>query len=58
MMVGGNLAGETRVLTTATVLETSRGNIEVALALGFMLLLLAYLVNLVITGVQQQRRPA
>lgn len=58
MMVGGNIAGETRVLTTATVLETSRGNIEVALALGFMLLLLAYLVNLVITGVQQQRRPA
>ncbi|HJN91697.1 MAG TPA: ABC transporter permease [Dehalococcoidia bacterium] len=57
MMVGGNIAGETRVLTTATVLETSRGNVEVALALGFMLLIMAYVVNLVVTSVQQQRRP-
>ena len=56
MMVGGNIAGETRVLTTATVLETSRGNFEVALALGIMLLVMAYVVNLVFTGVQQQRR--
>ncbi len=56
MMVGGNIAGETRVLTTATVLETSRGNIDVALALGIMLLLLAYVVNLAMTGVQQPRR--
>jgi tungstate transport system permease protein len=45
------------VLTTATVLETSRGNVEVALALGFMLLIMAYVVNLVVTSVQQQRRP-
>ncbi len=58
MMVGGNLAGETRVLTTATVLETGRGNFEVAIALGVVLLVLAYAVNLVFTGVQQQRRPA
>lgn len=56
MMVGGNIAGETRVLTTATVLETSRGNIDVAIALGIVLLVLAYAVNLVLTGVQQQRR--
>ncbi len=56
MMVGGNIAGETRVLTTATVLETSRGNIEIGIALGVMLLVLAYVVNLVVTGVQQQRR--
>ena len=56
MMVGGNIAGETRVLTTATVLETSRGNIEIGIALGVMLLVLAYVVNLVMTGVQQQRR--
>lgn len=56
MMVGGNIKGETRVLTTATVLETGRGNIEVALALGFVLLILAFLVNVVFTGVQQQRR--
>ncbi len=56
MMVGGNIAGETRVLTTATVLETSRGNIEVALALGLMLLIMAYVVNLIFTSVQQERR--
>ncbi len=57
IMVGGNLAGETRVLTTATVLETSRGRFEVAIALGVMLLVIAYLVNLVFTSAQQ-RRPA
>lgn len=58
MMVGGNIAGETRVLTTATVLETGRGNFEVAIALSVILLVLAYAINLVFTGVQQQRRPA
>src|SRR5918998_1408019 len=42
MMVGGNLAGETRVLTTAAVLEASRGAFGAALALGFVLLLLAF----------------
>jgi len=57
MMVGGNIAGETRVLTTATALETSRGNFEIAIALGVMLLVMAYLVNLVFTGVQQRSRP-
>ena len=57
MIVGGNIAGETRVLTTATVLETGRGNFEVAIALGVVLLVMAYAVNLVFTGVQQQRRP-
>ena len=56
MMVGGNIAGETRVLTTATVLEAGRGNFEVAIALGVVLIVLAYAVNLVFTGVQQQRR--
>ena len=55
MQVGGNLAGDTRVLTTATVLETSRGNFEVALALAFVLVVMAYLVNLVLTAVQQHR---
>lgn len=57
MQVGGNLAGDTRVLTTATVLETSRGNFELAIALSLILVVMAYLVNLVLTGVQQ-RRPA
>ena len=55
MQVGGNLAGETRVLTTATVLETSRGNFELAIALGLILVVMAYLVNLALTTLQQRR---
>jgi tungstate transport system permease protein len=54
MMVGGNIRGQTRVLTTATVLETSRGEFGMAIALGLILLLLAYLVNLALTGIQQR----
>ena len=48
MMVGGNIAGQTRVLTTAIVLETNRGQFELAVALGAILLILALLVNVVI----------
>jgi tungstate transport system permease protein len=55
MTVGGNLRGSTRVLTTAIVTETSRGNLPVALALGCMLLGLAFAVNLLLTLVQQRR---
>ena len=57
MMVGGNIQGQTRVLTTAIVLETSRGNFELALALGLLLLALVYAVNLALTWVQQRGRP-
>jgi tungstate transport system permease protein len=57
MMVGGNIAGETRVLTTAAVLETSKGNLALAVALGLILLLLAFTVNLVLTVAQQRGRP-
>lgn len=57
IMVGGNIKGYSRVLTTATVMETSRGNFDVAIALGIILLLLAYLINLVLTYVQQRERP-
>jgi tungstate transport system permease protein len=57
IMVGGNIKGYSRVLTTATVLETSRGNFDIAIALGIILLLLAYLINLVLTQIQQQERP-
>lgn len=57
MMVGGNIAGETRVLTTAAVLETSKGNLALAVALGLILLVLAFLVNLVLTLAQQRGRP-
>jgi len=56
MAVGGNLRGSTRVLTTAIVTETGRGNVPVALALGMMLLALSFMVNLVLTVVQQRRR--
>jgi len=54
MMVGGNIKDQTRVLTTAIVLETSRGRFTIAIALGFILLLLAYLVNYGLTLVQQR----
>jgi tungstate transport system permease protein len=54
IMVGGNLAGETRVLTTAVVLEVSRGNFAPAIALSLILLFFIFLVNLILTSVQQQ----
>jgi tungstate transport system permease protein len=53
--VGGNIAGETRVLTTAILTETSRGNTDTALALGIILLIMAFAVNLILTSVQQRR---
>lgn len=57
IMVGGNIKGYSRVLTTATVMETSRGNFDTAIALGIILLVLAYIVNLILTYVQQRERP-
>lgn len=54
MTVGGNLRGSTRVLTTAIVTETSRGDLPVALALGIVLLLLAFVVNVLLTLLQQR----
>lgn len=56
IMVGGNIKGYTRVLTTATVMETGRGNFDIAIALGIILLILAFLVNLLLTHVQQRQR--
>ncbi len=56
MTVGGNIAGDTRVLTTAIVLETSRGQNAQAIALGFILLAMALAVNLLLTFVQQRPR--
>ncbi|MBI1800075.1 MAG: ABC transporter permease [Chloroflexi bacterium] len=53
MIVGGNLQGSTRVLTTATVTEASKGNYGLALALGLILLALVYVVNLALTTIQQ-----
>ena len=56
MMVGGNIANETRVMTTAIVLETRRGNFGTAMALGLILLLVAFVVTLLLTSVQQSTR--
>jgi len=56
MMAGGNIKGETRVLTTATVLAANRGEFGLAIALGIILLLLAYAVTLVLTILQQRGR--
>jgi len=58
MMVGGNIRGQTRVLTTATVLETGKGNFDVAIALSLILLALTFAINFFLTRIQQgeQRR--
>jgi tungstate transport system permease protein len=55
MMVGGNIKGQTRVLTTATVLEVNRGQFEMAVALSVVLLALVYGVTLVLTIAQGRR---
>lgn len=55
MTVGGNLRGSTRVLTTAIVTATGRGELAAAMALGLILLALAFGVNLLLTLVQQRR---
>ncbi len=54
MMVGGNIKGQTRVLTTAIVLETSKGEFGNAIALSALLLTLTYLINLALTSIQQR----
>lgn len=57
IMVGGNIKGYSRVLTTATVMETGKGNFDIAIALGIILLLLAFIVNLILTQIQQRQHP-
>ncbi|MRR17715.1 MAG: ABC transporter permease subunit [Deltaproteobacteria bacterium] len=54
IMVGGNIKGYSRVLTTATVMETGKGNFDIAIALGIILMILAFLVNLLLTLIQQK----
>ena len=56
MMVGGNIRGQTRVLTTATVLETGKGNFDVAIALGLILLVLTFAINFILTRLQQREQ--
>lgn len=56
IMVGGNIKGYTRVLTTATVMETSRGNFDSAIAFGIILLVICFVINYFLTLVQQRER--
>ncbi len=56
MMVGGNIRGQTRVLTTATVLEAGKGNFDLAIALGLILLALSFAVNFLLTHIQQREQ--
>lgn len=55
MMVGGNIKGQTRVLTTAIVLETHTGNFDIAIALGIILLFMSFVINLALTFIQQKK---
>jgi len=56
-MVGGNIKGYSRVLTTATVMETGKGEFATAFALSIILLLLVFIVNYLFTLIQQRARP-
>jgi tungstate transport system permease protein len=54
MMLGGNILGYTRVITTAIALETSKGDIELSLALGIILIFIALVINIVLNRIQQR----
>lgn len=56
MMVGGNISGETRILTTSIVMEVSKGNFDIALALSFILMTLAFIITFCLTYLQQRKR--
>src|SRR5689334_12318081 len=55
LMVGGNIKGQTRTLTTAMVLETGKGNFDIAVALALRLLVLMFAVNWTLTAIHQRR---
>ena len=54
IMIGGNIRGHTRVLTTAISLETSMGNLAMSIALGIILLMIALVINLILAFVQNR----
>jgi tungstate transport system permease protein len=54
LIVGGNIAGYTRVMTTTIALETDKGNFELALALGIILLLISFVINGLLHGIQKK----
>lgn len=54
MMIGGNIRGYTRVITTTMALETSKGNIELSIALGIILLIIALAISLILNQIQEK----
>lgn len=56
MMLGGNIEGYTRTMTTAIALETSKGEFELALALGIVLLIIAFLLNFSLSALEKRIR--
>jgi tungstate transport system permease protein len=58
MMVGGNIKGDTRILTTSIVMEVSKGNFDVAFALSFIIMSLAFMITFFLTFLQQRSRRA
>lgn len=58
MMVGGNLKGDTRILTTSMMMEVSKGNFDIAIALSFILMTLAFMITFILTSLQQRKQHA
>jgi tungstate transport system permease protein len=54
LMVGGNIRGFTRIITTAISLETSKGDIELSIALGIILISIALIINIILNRLQQK----
>jgi tungstate transport system permease protein len=54
LIVGGNIAGYTRVMTTTIALETDKGNFELALALGIILLMISFIINMTLYFIQRK----
>ncbi len=54
LMVGGNIKGATRIITTVITLEAGKGNLEMAIALGIILLFMALIINIVLNRLQQR----
>lgn len=58
MMVGGNIKGETRILTTSIMMEVSKGNFDIAFALSFIIMTLAFMITFILTFLQQRSKRA
>jgi tungstate transport system permease protein len=54
MMVGGNIRGKTRVMTTYIALETGKGNFEEAVFIGFVLLFISFIINITLYRIQRR----